>query len=223
MRFPARRTLPSSTLVTPRVSAILRMSVFCPWKAKAEVRAMTLRSGDLTRSVDDFLGQAVAEIFVVRVTAHVGERQHGDGRLRLSSDLTPPIQCGLQVPPSIQTGPPRAWPCNGGRSRASSSGRIERRRLVVEDRAHQSRRCDVAAEGTPAAQHLVEHRAKGEDVGALVEQCLPCACSGDMYAAVPRTVPSNVRVTSASSDINLARPKSSSLTIAGRGPGCWRV
>ena len=38
---PARRTLPSSTFVTPSVSAILRMSSFFPLNANAEVRAIT--------------------------------------------------------------------------------------------------------------------------------------------------------------------------------------
>ena len=42
----------------------------------------------------------------------------------------------------------------------------------------------------------------------------PCACSGDMYAAVPITVPSTVCVSSASAvAVSFANPKSSSLMV----------
>ena len=74
----------------------------------------------------------------------------------------------------------------------------------------------------PAREHLVEHAAEGPDVGALVDG-LPRACSGLMYAAVPRMTPSlrhrawrarrwaaarRPRVSSA-----FARPKSSTFTV----------
>src|ERR1017187_6429571 len=44
-RVSVRRTLPSSTCVTPSAPAIPRMSVSLPRNAKAEVRAMTFRPG----------------------------------------------------------------------------------------------------------------------------------------------------------------------------------
>ena len=45
MRSPARRTLPSSTFVTPSASAMPRTSSFLPLNAKADVRAITLSPG----------------------------------------------------------------------------------------------------------------------------------------------------------------------------------
>jgi hypothetical protein len=55
------------------------MSCSLPRKAKDDVRAVTLRPATVRQQVDDLLGQAVAEVLVVRIAAHVGERQHGDG------------------------------------------------------------------------------------------------------------------------------------------------
>ena len=40
-------------------------------------------------------------------------------------------------------------------------------------------------------QHLVQHAAEREDVGTLIAGS-PFACSGDMYATVPRTIPGSV-------------------------------
>jgi len=37
-----------------------------------------LQIADVRKRVDDFLGQTVAEVFVLLVGAHVDERQHGD-------------------------------------------------------------------------------------------------------------------------------------------------
>jgi hypothetical protein len=41
------------------------------------VRARCVNFGE---QVQDLFGQAVGEVFIVGVAAHVGERQHGDGR-----------------------------------------------------------------------------------------------------------------------------------------------
>ena len=46
----------------------------------------------------------------------------------------------------------------------------------------------LARKRAPARQHLEEHAAERPDVGALVDG-LPRACSGLMYAAVPRITP----------------------------------
>src|SRR5688572_8954725 len=40
-----------------------------------------LQAGEVSQRIDYFFRQTVAEVFVVLVRAHVGERQHGDGRL----------------------------------------------------------------------------------------------------------------------------------------------
>ena len=42
-----------------------------------------LHAGYVGQHIDDLLGQTVAEILVLLVRAHVGERQYGDGRLAL--------------------------------------------------------------------------------------------------------------------------------------------
>ncbi len=47
-------------------------------------------------------------------------------------------------------------------------------------------------EGALARQHLEQHAAKGPDVGPFVHG-LAARCSGDMYAAVPRIIPSPCR------------------------------
>src|SRR5207249_9736569 len=41
-----------------------------------------LQTGDLGQDIDDLLGEAVAEVLILLVRAHVGERQYGDGRER---------------------------------------------------------------------------------------------------------------------------------------------
>ena len=45
IRVPARRTLPSSTVLTPSVSAICLMGTCCPLNANAEVLAITFNPG----------------------------------------------------------------------------------------------------------------------------------------------------------------------------------
>ena len=49
------------------------------------------------QKVDEFLGQSVAEVVVVWITTHVGEREHGDGRLPVGRPDHDPLQCGCDV------------------------------------------------------------------------------------------------------------------------------
>ena len=82
----------------------------------------------------------------------------------------------------------------------------------------------LARERAPARQHFVQHAAERPDVGALVDR-LPRACSGLMYAAVPRIMPSRVPPMvivgecdsvgrpAPSRDVAFASPKSSTLTV----------
>jgi hypothetical protein len=71
----------------------------------------------------------------------------------------------------------------------------------------------TTAERTTTGQHLVEDGARPK-TSERASTGSPVACSGDMYAAVPTTIPSAVRVTSAFGSIDFARPKSSSLAAA---------
>ena len=70
-----------------------------------------------------------------------------------------------------------------------------RRQPVEIDRApqHVGEGCHdrLAAEQTLAAEHFPQHDAVGPDVGARSTGA-PAACSGLMYAAVPRIIPACV-------------------------------
>ena len=99
MRPPDLRTLPSRIVRTASDSAIRRMSWSFPRTANADVRAATFSPGICDQRVDDFLGQPVAEILVVFVPAHVGERQHRRwtadlGRFRRQNILKSRFQFG---------------------------------------------------------------------------------------------------------------------------------
>ena len=63
-----------------------------------------------------------------------------------------------------------------GRHVARGVGKLGR--ILLEDGAHRVGG-GVAVEGALAGEHLVEHRAEGEDVGAGIGG-LPRTCSGDM-------------------------------------------
>ena len=81
-RFPARRTLPWSTDVHAECAAD-RREVFVlslvgeRRRARGDAERLHLRERH-----DDVVGDAVAEILVVRIAAHVRERQHRDRRRR---------------------------------------------------------------------------------------------------------------------------------------------
>ena len=57
-----------------------------------------------------------------------------------------------------------------------------------------------ASKRSVTACHLVENDAQRENIAANVDVLLPSICSGDMYGAVPRIVPSRVRGVVSSSD-----------------------
>ena len=87
-----------------------------------------------------------------------------------------------------------------------------------------------AFERPPAREHLVEHTAKCPE-SLRLSAARPFACSGAMYAAVPRIIPACVIagvVMVGDSDtladvapvgsIAFASPKSSTFTVPSRGP-----
>jgi hypothetical protein len=95
--------------------------------------------------------------------------------------------------------------------------RTERGGIVAQHRADHMRGA-ITVERAPARQQLVQHRTEAEDIRARVER-LASACSGDMYAAVPMTAPSMVRVASSALPgrrlHQLGNAKSSNLAVCG--------
>ena len=57
--------------------------MFCPLKAKDDVRPVDFQLGNLHQGIEQFFGQAIGEVFVFRVAAHVHKRQHRDGKFIL--------------------------------------------------------------------------------------------------------------------------------------------
>ena len=80
IRSPARRTLPSSTLVTPSAWAMLANILVLPLERERRRARDHLQSLDLREGVDDLFSETVAEVFVLPVCAQIGKRQHGDRR-----------------------------------------------------------------------------------------------------------------------------------------------
>src|SRR6516164_3964897 len=79
-RSPARRTLPSSTVVTFSFSPIVRRSTLLPLKEKADVRAATRRPASPVRAFRISSAIPSQNQSLVLGGAHIGEGQHGDGR-----------------------------------------------------------------------------------------------------------------------------------------------
>ena len=102
--------------------------------------------------------------------------------------------------------------------RACPSELPRRRRVVVQNGDERQRRRGFQ-KGRPAGHHLVEHHAEREEI-VRASSSSPRACSGDMYATVPRQGPDwsaarpqpwgtpKSRYRPAAEDVTLARPKS---------------
>ena len=96
----------------------------------------------------------------------------------------------------------------------ASAGSIfcDRLRLRREHR-REARELGRRRERGAPGEHLVEQDAGAPEVGALVDVARALACSGLMYAGVPRNTPVRVRAPMPpAASITLAIPKSSSLT-----------
>ena len=78
-RPPALRTLPSSTWLTPNSRATLGTSTCLPLYMKALLREDDRQRRHFAQVGDDVLGDAITEILLLRIAAHVGEGQHADG------------------------------------------------------------------------------------------------------------------------------------------------
>ena len=212
MRSPALRTLPSSTWLTPSASAIRRMSVFCPLNANADVRAITFRPGICASALMISSARPSLKYSLSLSAAHVRERQHGDRRARVRAAGDPRdcsqrrLDVGHRLEPVRRR--LRAGTASTIRRAPASVAAAAARRAAPRSRPrHSSRR---RTRGRPhSISYSTAPKLKMSD---RASSGLPCACSGDMYAAVPSTVPSMVCVTSADPvDRSFARPKSSSL------------
>ena len=128
MRSPSFRTPPSRIVSTRSFSPIDRASALLPLNAKDECRLMMRSPGTFDKLLNEFLGDAVSEIFHVSAGTQIGERQHRDaGRQRCGrgiggtggcrrwpeseSNQQPDHQrqAGARVEPLPGTGPRNFW------------------------------------------------------------------------------------------------------------------
>ena len=81
-RSPARATVPSTTASTWSARAISGSGFLAPLNCMADVRETTRRSRDLREVRDQRFGHAVREVFLLRITREVDERQDASDRIR---------------------------------------------------------------------------------------------------------------------------------------------
>ena len=175
-RFPARRTLPCSTVRTPSVFPTVARSAFLFLKAKARGPGRHLESLHGGEGHDHVVGDPVGEELVVGIGAHVGEGQHGNGCLRQARGTRRniPRPEGLDHHrPGHQAilGRPREQPAHhvaqgrrDGRTDAAHVG------WGVDEAARDERLHRRSAEGRLAGKHFVEHAAEREQIAAAVHR-----------------------------------------------------
>src|SRR5258708_2103579 len=77
MRLPALRTLPSRMCSTPSSCAICAILASLPLNENADVRAVTFNAGACISALNDLFSQAVAEVLLFLIAAHIDEWQNG--------------------------------------------------------------------------------------------------------------------------------------------------
>ena len=82
---PDLRTLPSSTLATLSLRAISAMSTSLPLNENDEARN-DAQLWNLGQEIDQLFRDAIGEVLLVLVRAHVQEGQHGDRTVGRSDD-----------------------------------------------------------------------------------------------------------------------------------------
>ena len=129
-RSPALRTLPTSTYEALGLLADVAHAALGALEAERHVARDDGQRRDLAEVGDDVLGDAVGEVLLLRVAAHVGERQHADG------DLGPAVRGRLSRRRASSAR--RAWPpapCRArGRRRRSRSSPQSSRSVVCTAR-----------------------------------------------------------------------------------------
>ena len=148
-------------VVTPSVSAILRMSSFFPLNANADVRAITLRPGTCASALMISSASPSLKYSSSAIAAHVGERQHGDRR-SAARRFGPPraqlLQRRLEIAHRLKAmrrllgeaalaRSSAAGECSGGGSSRTTAFSVSS--------------IDVALEDAPAREQFVQHRAEG--------------------------------------------------------------
>ena len=172
-----------------------------------------LEAGDVRQQVDDLLGQSVAEVLVVRVAAHVGERQHGDGGSLSGRPGGHLRQRRLHVRRLLEA-------IAGLFGQTSADDAFERAGAWSGDGSSRRTAATVATacrHETPAGQPTARrarrrsrtHRTARRPFGP---EPVPATCTPPCRARCRPSCASRLRAS-----ISLARPKSSSLTLPVRG------
>ncbi len=210
-RLPALRTLPSRTYITSRISAIRRMSSCFPLNANADVRAMTFNPGvcasrlmiSSARPSPKYSFSGSALRFVKDSTAIDADRPACRVPPRSSSAAcTAPIVGNRRFGSFCRHRRTSASSSVGTASGGGSSRSTALSTAAVDGPSNARRPASSSYSTAP--------KLKTSDRTSI--GC-PCACSGDIYAAVPTTVPSSVRVVSGSVLVSFATPKSNSLAV----------
>ena len=154
-------------VVTPSASAIRRTSVFCPLKANADVRAMTLSPGIWASALIISSARPSPKYSLSLpglMSANGSTAIDGSNLRRLRRKL---LQGRPHFGHRLKPAAPDPWPGIAERCDRARAG-LERPGFVTQDAANPRR--GVAPECAASAEHLVEHRAKAEDVRARVER-----------------------------------------------------
>ena len=168
IRSPARRTLPSSTLVTPSACAMWRTSSFLPLNENADVRAIT------------FSPSTCASALMISSARPSPKYSFSRSALRLANGSTAidaatsavPTRQVLQGVPDVGHRLESAVGILGEAARhdlPQRSRRFERTRIVAQHGAEDL--CGgVAREGPSARQQFIQHCAEAEHVRSRVER-----------------------------------------------------
>ena len=127
-----------------------------------------LESRNSSERVDDLLGQAVAEVLVLLVAAHVLERQYGDRLRALYVVRGERLERRAQLGDAL-VAPSRVLLQAAAHDELDCGRTFERRGLALQHRA-EDLASGVALECTPASDKLVKQRTEAEDIATRVDR-----------------------------------------------------